>query len=257
MGSCAQGWFHTKWSKECSVECGRGHYVRQVYCSAADGSPLAEHKCGGKDSKPKEKKKCKSSKPCGGLWFAGPWSKCNSTCGSDAYREREVLCVKRHGKRLNHVVKGHNCEKEKKPQSREWCGPLATCKPQWYMTAWSECSKSCGTGVRTREAKCLDSTLTASPDCDKSHKPNRRQSCNKQPCPDGFAEFSETPAASQNEALQMDGSSAASKVDDVSECSDQQSSSWCYMASQARLCTIPYYKDMCCLTCRKMLPKPH
>ena len=45
-----------------------------------------------------------------------------------------------------------------------------------------QCSKTCGTGVRTREVKCVDSTFTPSADCAKDKKPSRRQPCNTQKC---------------------------------------------------------------------------
>ncbi|KAK3772849.1 hypothetical protein RRG08_017413 [Elysia crispata] len=181
-GSCAQGWFHSKWSKECSAECGRGFYTRQVYCSASDGSSLDEKKCGGSTLKPRDRKRCKAPKPCGGQWFAGSWSACNATCGSDAMRKRDVLCIKRHGKRINQVVKEHNCDPDAKPINKQSCGPLPACQPEWFVMAWSQCSKSCGTGVRTREVKCIDSTFTLSADCVKDEKPSRRQSCSTEPC---------------------------------------------------------------------------
>ncbi|GFR59853.1 thrombospondin type-1 domain-containing protein 4 [Elysia marginata] len=181
-GSCAQGWFHSKWSKECSAECGRGFYTRQVYCSASDGSSLNEQKCGGSKSKPRERKRCKAPKPCGGQWYAGAWSACNASCGSDAMRHRDVLCIKRHGKRVNQVVKEHNCDLDKKPLVKQSCGPLPACEPQWFVMGWSKCSKSCGTGIRTREVKCVDASFTPSADCAKDKKPSRRQPCNTQPC---------------------------------------------------------------------------
>lgn len=181
-GSCAQGWFHSKWSKECSAECGRGFYTRQVYCSAPDGSGLEEQKCGGLRSKPRDRKRCKAPKPCGGQWFAGAWSACNSSCGSNAMRQRDVLCIKRHGKRINQVVKEHNCDPDKKPLAVQSCGPLPACEPQWFVMAWTKCSESCGTGLRTREVKCVDASFKPSADCPKDKKPSRRQACNTQPC---------------------------------------------------------------------------
>lgn len=56
---------------QCSSECGRGYHTRTVYCSAEDGSPLPEQKCG---QKPRTRKSCKKKRPCGGFWFEGPWS---------------------------------------------------------------------------------------------------------------------------------------------------------------------------------------
>ena len=56
---------------QCSSDCGSGFYTRTVYCAAPDGSELPEEKCGGK---PRTKRHCKNTKPCGGHWFEGPWS---------------------------------------------------------------------------------------------------------------------------------------------------------------------------------------
>jgi len=56
---------------QCSPSCGAGFVVRSVYCLAEDGSQLPEEKCG---RKPRTRKACKNAKPCGGIWFEGPWS---------------------------------------------------------------------------------------------------------------------------------------------------------------------------------------
>uniref|UniRef100_A0A2C9KG03 PLAC domain-containing protein n=1 Tax=Biomphalaria glabrata TaxID=6526 RepID=A0A2C9KG03_BIOGL len=255
MGSCAQGWFHSKWSEECSSKCGRGHYTRDVYCLAPDGSKLEEAKCG-KSSKPHEQKSCKASTPCGGQWFAGPWSQCNMTCGSKSYRHREVFCIKHHGHRIHHIVKDHNCLKEDKPVQVEACGPLADCKPEWYMTAWTECTKSCGTGVKTREIKCLDGNLIQSADCDKSQKPSRRQPCNTKPCISNHVEIPTKEVTTSVDYLQMDWSAPVASTEHFS-CSDSEDLRWCQLARRARLCHYQHYKKICCHTCHSLDPKPH
>ncbi|CAL1525964.1 unnamed protein product [Lymnaea stagnalis] len=255
MGSCASGWFHTRWSSDCSAECGKGHYSRQVYCSAADGAKLDEKKCG-KKNKPREHKSCKSKKPCGGLWFTGPWSQCNVSCGPAGFRHRDVFCIKQHGSTVKHIVKEHNCAKEDKPSPTEACGPFPECKPQWFMTGFSHCSKSCGIGVKIREVKCLNSNHQPSPDCDKSKRPDRRQPCNMEPCISNFLELSETPLSTINEAIQMDRSAVATSAGHTA-CTDSQSSRWCQLVKQARLCHYSHYKNICCQTCRKLDPKPH
>lgn len=61
---------------QCFPSCGSGHRSRQVYCSAPDGSQISEAKCQSK--KPKQKKACRNKRPCGGYWFAGPWSEVRS-----------------------------------------------------------------------------------------------------------------------------------------------------------------------------------
>ena len=75
-----------------------------------------------------------------------------------------------------------------------------------------QCSQSCGSGVKTREIKCLDISLTASPDCDKSSKPSRRQSCNKHICDDVTSDSDRDKQAAQQNQIQMDGSSTVAKI---------------------------------------------
>lgn len=46
-----------------------------------------------------------------------------------------------------------------------------------------KCSKTCDTGVRTREIKCLSENYQASLDCDLKKKPHFREYCLKSDCP--------------------------------------------------------------------------
>ncbi|XP_033749508.1 ADAMTS-like protein 4 isoform X2 [Pecten maximus] len=219
MGTCAKGWFHSRWSKECSSDCGKGYFYRTVYCSAEDGTPLDEKKCGG--SRPREKKKCKNKKPCGGSWFEGPWSECSATCG-DGVRRRDVVCIKKVGERLFASVKPVNCDLSDKPVTEESCGPLPECPSEWFVTKWSQCSKSCDTGTRTREIKCLDPKLHPNSACPVTSRPSRRSACNKQSC--------ELP-----------------QLDEDPSCKDKIKI--CNLVAQARLCTYPFYSEKCCNTC--------
>ncbi|XP_025077447.1 thrombospondin type-1 domain-containing protein 4-like isoform X3 [Pomacea canaliculata] len=182
MGSCAKGWYHTKWSKKCIPECGKGYKTRLVYCAADDGSSLPSDRCS-MDRKPPTRKACTHIKPCGGKWFAGPWSTCNATCG-EAWRTRDVVCVKRHDHQLLSVVSKENCARKERPLSREQCSELPPCPSEWYMTAWTQCSKSCGTGTKTREVKCLNATHLSSHTCSTERRPAERRPCNRHACSD-------------------------------------------------------------------------
>lgn len=181
MGSCAKGWYYTKWTRDCSPECGKSHKTRQVYCAAEDGSTLPGDKCP-LDQKPRERKSCGAAKPCGGKWFAGPWSECNTTCGEGAWRTREVVCMKKHGRHLWSVVGKENCVRKERPSSKEECTQLAPCQPEWYTTHWTECSASCGTGTKTREVKCLDADRQSNAGCPAQRRPHERRPCNPHSC---------------------------------------------------------------------------
>ncbi|KAJ8304410.1 hypothetical protein KUTeg_017993 [Tegillarca granosa] len=209
MGSCAQGWFYSKWSTECSSSCGKGYYTRKVYCSAPDGTQLSENKCSA--SKPRDKKSCQNDQPC-------------ASCGTGIKR-RDVICMKKLGKLLFAVVNEENCEGKPKPKSEQPCDQLPPCPAEWFMTSWTQCSVSCGTGTKTREIKCLDSELQPSTSCDQSKRPSRRHTCNTQDC----------------EQPQLD--------DQDPRCRDKFK--LCKIVVQARLCRLPYYSKLCCDSCTK------
>ncbi|XP_071109939.1 ADAMTS-like protein 4 isoform X2 [Haliotis cracherodii] len=243
MGSCARGWYHTKWSAQCTTECGTGHYKRKTYCSADDGSYLPETKCSS-EKRPRTKKACKDNPPCGGRWFAGPWTQCNATCGN-AFKKRDVVCMKKLGTKLHTIVSEVNCVAEQRPLSEQACQELSPCQPEWYMTPWGQCSASCGTGVKTREVKCLDDNLQSSPECPGSHRPNERQACNKHSC------RAQKPSAitSANIHIQKDAGGAG-------DCQDHDTIR-CLYVKQSRLCKYPFYKQMCCKSCHDYVSGKH
>ncbi|XP_056022743.1 thrombospondin type-1 domain-containing protein 4-like isoform X2 [Ostrea edulis] len=231
MGSCAQGWFHSQWSRKCFPSCGQGHRSRTVYCSTPDGAEVSEAKCQAR--KPKKRKSCRNKRPCGGYWFAGPWSECTSTCGSGV-QERYVICVKKLDKKLFTIVGKENCRGRDKPETKRACGELPPCQPEWFMTPWSKCSASCGTGTKTREIRCMDADIAPSSTCSVDKKPSQQNICNTQPCPD--------------ESIQQDPS-----------CKDLYK--FCRLAGPARLCSYPFYQEKCCSSCqayqhRKTKQKP-
>lgn len=64
----------------------------------------------------------------------------------------------------DNTVPDRRCRKTEKPQTPP---PLQCndrpCPPRWRADAWSECSVTCGTGVKTRRLECvqdLNSKLT-------------------------------------------------------------------------------------------------
>ncbi|GAB1611297.1 thrombospondin type-1 domain-containing protein 4-like, partial, partial [Argonauta hians] len=223
MGSCAVGWFFTHWPKSCPVECGEGTVRRKLHCSANDNSTLPDIRCK-KFTKPRTEKKCKTDIPCGGKWFVGPWSKCNVTCGS-GFENRGVICIKMMSGSIHLAVSDNNCALDEKPNSTKPC-ELESCGPQWYMMGWSECSRTCSLGHRTREVKCLTEEKAASLECDSSLKPSKRESCNLQQC----SNTTTTPTVADE------------------SCRDTMPG--CSVVKRARLCSYFYYKQMCCASCK-------
>jgi hypothetical protein len=151
------------------------------------------------------------------------------TCG-DGILKRDVVCMKKLGTMLV-VVGEENCLPEDKPDTEEQC-EKDPCEPRWYMTDWSECSRSCDTGLQNREVKCLDVDQQQSESCDPDLRPEVRQTCNVHACPS---------------SSQSSGQHGHSRANAAGTCKDKFKN--CRVVVQARLCRYSYYKDVCCFSC--------
>ncbi|CAL1536083.1 unnamed protein product [Lymnaea stagnalis] len=228
LGECGKGWLFTDWPEECPAQCGTGRVTRHLFCGDDDGNPLPDHRCD-VDQRPADNKSCRASRPCGGIWFTGQWSKCNTTCGS-GYKKRDVICIKSLPGSLYAVVPDDNCETSIKPLDLDQCqGPV--CASQWYMTSWTQCSQTCGTGYRTREVKCLNNVQQPDDTCPLDNRPKTRDPCNTHQC------SPVTASSVTNSSIALENKS----------CEDK--SQQCAVVQRARLCRYRYYQRMCCKSC--------
>nr|XP_048683506.1 A disintegrin and metalloproteinase with thrombospondin motifs 8 [Caretta caretta] len=98
--------------------------------------------------KVKEKKSANIIQPMlTSQWVLGDWSECSKTCGS-GWQRRTVECRDVEGQA------SATCDKALKPEDIKPCGDLPC--PIWRVGPWSPCSRTCGEGVRTRSATCID-----------------------------------------------------------------------------------------------------
>ncbi|XP_041364271.1 thrombospondin type-1 domain-containing protein 4-like isoform X2 [Gigantopelta aegis] len=224
MGACHQQWWVTAWSHQCPADCGSGVQTRSVVCSNNLGDKLDDSLCE-QSKKPETQAACRSRKPCDqGTWFIGPWSQCSSGCGTGV-RQREVACIKSNGPGLS-TLPDVDCVTEDKPPTTEACQNDA-CGAQWYMTAWSQCSVSCGPGTKQRLVRCLDQLQQPALGCDVEEKPTEQKTCQNTDC-----QPRSSPQAISTRGL----------------CKDKYRN--CRVVVQARLCSYHYYKKICCHSCQ-------
>ncbi|XP_075788510.1 A disintegrin and metalloproteinase with thrombospondin motifs 6 isoform X4 [Pelodiscus sinensis] len=120
----------------------------------------------------------------GFTWSHLPWSECSATCAG-GIQKQEVVC-----KRLddNSVVQNNYCDPDSKPPENQRACNTEPCPPEWFIGDWSECSKTCDGGIRTRTVLCIrkigpseEETLEIT-NC-LTHRPIEKEPCNNQSCP--------------------------------------------------------------------------
>ncbi|XP_013928722.1 PREDICTED: ADAMTS-like protein 2 isoform X3 [Thamnophis sirtalis] len=211
---CDRQWTVSDWGP-CSGGCGPGRMIRQVYCKSSDGRVVPETQCN-PEAKPLAIHPC-GEKNCPAGWLAQDWERCNATCGR-GLKKRTVLCLE--------IVSGKiktrppaTCDATKKEAEEATCFERPCFK--WYTTPWSECTKTCGIGVRMRDVKCYQGKDLVR-GCDPLLKPVAKQTCDLHPCP------TEPPDDS---------------------CQDQAGTN-CALAIKVNLCGHWYYSKACCRSCR-------
>uniref|UniRef100_A0A8B9TIS0 ADAM metallopeptidase with thrombospondin type 1 motif 10 n=1 Tax=Anas platyrhynchos TaxID=8839 RepID=A0A8B9TIS0_ANAPL len=119
-------------------------------------------------------------------WHYTPWTKCSVLCAGGS-QIQSVVCRKLSD---SLTVSNHFCNSETKMPERQRPCNTEPCPPAWVIGNWSECSRSCNEGVRTRsvfckrkisptEEKTLDDASCTQP------RPKMLEPCNNQTCPPG------------------------------------------------------------------------
>ncbi|OXA61246.1 thrombospondin type-1 domain-containing protein 4 isoform X2 [Folsomia candida] len=169
-------WESSEWS-QCSAKCGNGIRRRQMECTDANGKKIDPKDCDDAE-RPTEILPCNMG-PCDGTdWFMSEWSSdCSQKCGGGV-QTRHVVCSGNHhnftGRRRplsaesetnsiededqneDEPAPTFHCDESKRPSEERECFSDKQCgDPAWYTGEWSECSTSCGNGLKTRILLCV------------------------------------------------------------------------------------------------------
>ncbi|XP_027020729.1 A disintegrin and metalloproteinase with thrombospondin motifs 10 isoform X1 [Tachysurus fulvidraco] len=117
-------------------------------------------------------------------WHSTFWSRCSVSCAG-GFQIQQVVCKKQSD---HSVVFNHFCEKKSRPKEKKRPCNTAPCPPTWWVSEWSECSRSCSGGVRTREVLCkrkISSTEEKVQDDSSCVQPRPpvTEPCNNHTCP--------------------------------------------------------------------------
>ncbi|XP_075831993.1 A disintegrin and metalloproteinase with thrombospondin motifs 12 isoform X2 [Microtus pennsylvanicus] len=170
-------WQFGRWT-ECSVTCGTGIRRQTAHCVKKGHGIVKATFCNPETQPSSRQKKC-YEKDCPPRWWAGEWEACSTTCGPYGEKKRPVLCIQTMGSD-EQALPATDCKHLLKPKALVSCNRDILCPSDWTVGNWSECSVSCGGGVRTRSVTCAKNNNEP---CDKTRKPNSRALCGLQQCP--------------------------------------------------------------------------
>ncbi|KAM4602953.1 A disintegrin and metalloproteinase with thrombospondin motifs 7 [Polymixia lowei] len=171
-------WKYGAWT-ECSATCGTGVQRQVVHCVERISGIVEEHFCDPL-TRPDDKQASCNKELCPAIWWVGEWQKCSSSCGESGQAKRTVLCIQAVGVEEQRALQPTECQHLPKPESVSSCNTHIPCPADWTASIWSECSLTCGGGIRRRNVTCSRNTGA---DCDPQKKPTAVTPCYLQNCP--------------------------------------------------------------------------
>ncbi|XP_043469323.1 protein madd-4 isoform X2 [Leptopilina heterotoma] len=158
----------------CTESCGGGYKIARAVCKSTgpDETETDESNCDPSIKPEKVLMPC-NTHSCTTKWATNEYGKCSASCGGGS-RSRAVFCIEEIGNETTKLP-DYKCSATHKPRYQESCNEFSC--PTWETGQWSDCSVSCGTGIRTRSVECRDGNGRFSEDCDSAERPHGEQEC--------------------------------------------------------------------------------
>ncbi|XP_021494389.1 A disintegrin and metalloproteinase with thrombospondin motifs 7 [Meriones unguiculatus] len=170
-------WHYGPWSK-CTVTCGTGVQRQSLYCIERQAGRVDEQHCEHLHRPDDRQRKC-SEEPCPARWWAGEWQPCSRSCGPGGLSRRAVLCIRSVGLDEQRALDPAACEHLPRPLAETPCNYYVPCPATWGVGNWSQCSVTCGAGIRQRTVLCINNTAVP---CVEAERPATVAVCFLPPC---------------------------------------------------------------------------
>ncbi|MGH0146091.1 UNVERIFIED_CONTAM: hypothetical protein FKN15_035149 [Acipenser sinensis] len=168
--------------QECNSMC-QGERKRKAVCvRKSDHLVVSEQRCEHLPQPALATEPCNTE--CEQRWHVVGKSECSAKCGP-GYRTQDIQCMKYSASKGQSVpVESRFCSDQLKPQFREPCH--GDCHlTSWHYSSWSQCSKTCGRGTRSRDSYCMNNLgrRLVDRECNE-HQRVVTQTCNDTSCPE-------------------------------------------------------------------------
>ncbi|XP_043911487.1 A disintegrin and metalloproteinase with thrombospondin motifs 18 [Protopterus annectens] len=176
-------WLTTQSS--CSASCAGGIFVTKAMCVRDFLTPVNSSSCN-LQTRPSTGTKTCNNHPCPAMWSTGEWGLCSKSCAG-GQQTRQIQCVRKVIFEKEEIVP-HSLCLGSAPTQIQTCNNQA-CPPEWGTGAWSQCTKSCGRGIRKRDVYCQSfshsskSNMLPENMCRKELKPAVQETCVLRRCP--------------------------------------------------------------------------
>ncbi|XP_072527494.1 A disintegrin and metalloproteinase with thrombospondin motifs 18 [Salminus brasiliensis] len=170
---------------DCSAVCAGGRVSMKPICLQDQSTQVNSTLCN-PQTRPAVGSQLCNTHPCPAQWSVGEWGVCSVSCGGGR-QSRPVRCVRKVMYQREEAESHLHCPAPT-PAHTQPCN-TQSCPPEWGTGTWTQCSKTCGRGLKTRSVFCRStdpgSRAVVVPDsmCKLSLKPKAQDTCVLSRCP--------------------------------------------------------------------------
>ncbi|XP_027871688.1 A disintegrin and metalloproteinase with thrombospondin motifs 18 isoform X1 [Xiphophorus couchianus] len=170
---------------DCSAPCAGGRISSKAICLQDHRTQANSSMCN-PHTRPALGSHLCNTQPCPAYWAPGGWGPCSRSCGG-GQQTRALRCMRKVTYQRDEAA-AHSLCPVISPAQIQPCH-IQACPPEWSSGSWSQCSKSCGRGLRKRTVFCRSTDPGAHavvvPDsmCRQHHRPKAQETCVLRRCP--------------------------------------------------------------------------